>query len=197
MGLRRTAQIAGLALATASTTAGLAVAGVVSLPDLPEAASDRAESVHQTLEQGGHPGPAEQAGQSEAGARSERRSDRRPDSATRARTERASQAGSHDDFGESVSQRAMSGEPQEDGREFGESVSTEARERTPAPAPQAETGRETGQAIAEQGGANGQAPPAQGPETGQTAGEQGRQIGDTASGGRVPSGAAARRAGVC
>ena len=63
-----------------------------------------------------------------------------------------------------MSGRATSGEPKNDGRAFGESVSDEAKGHAPALPPQAQNAPETGEALS----------------------EQRRQTGDNASGGRVP-----------
>jgi hypothetical protein len=201
---------AALGLVIALATGGFAAAGVISLPDLPTAASDRAEAVHEAIEQGGDPAeercafglgvaaaasdghgkvPAaseacERAG-STADARAARKADR-PERGAQRRDEAAVTRNSHSSFGESVSERAKSGEPKTDGRAFGESVSEEAQEHAPALPPQAQNGPETGETRSEQGQANGQPFSEQGRQTGEALSEQGRQTGDTASGGRVP-----------
>lgn len=203
-------RIAALALVIALATGGLAAAGVISLPDLPTAASDRAESVHEAIEQGGDPAEercafglgiaaaasdghgevpmasdACQRAESAAGAREARKADR-PERGAQRRDEGAVTQNSHSSFGDSVSDRATSGEPKNDGRAFGESVSGEAQEHAPALPPQAQNGPEGGETRSEQGQENGQAFSEQGQETGEAFSEQGRQTGDTASGGRVP-----------
>ena len=204
-------RIAALALVMALATGGLAAAGVVSLPDLPTAASDRAEAVHEAIEQGGDPGEercafglgiaaaasdghgqvptaseaCERAG-SGADAREARKADRPERGAQRRDQGAVTTQNSHSSFGDSVSGRATSGEPKNDGRAFGESVSEEAQQHAPALPPQAQDGRGTGETHSEQGRENGQAVSEQGRETGEALSEQGRQTGDTASGGRVP-----------
>jgi hypothetical protein len=198
--------IAALALVIALATGGFAAAGVISLPDLPTAASDRAEAVHGAIEQGGDPAEercafglgvaaaasdghgevptaseaCERAG-SAAGTREARKADR-PERGAQRRDQGAVTQKSHSNFGDSVSERARSGEPKNDGRAFGQSVSGEAQEHAPALPPQAQNG----EIRSEQGRENGQAFSEQGQETGEALSEQGRQTGDTASGGRVP-----------
>lgn len=189
-------------------TCGFAAAGVISLPDLPTAASDRAEAVHDAIEQGGDPSEERCAfGLGVAAAASDghgevptpaeacEKADTDRDARTQRKAERGAQRGgegtvttqnSNNDFGESVSDRATAGEPKEDGRAFGESVSGEAKQHAPALPPQAQNGPDTGETRSEQGGENGQAFSEQGQETGEAMSEQGRQTGDTASGGRVP-----------
>lgn len=183
MGLR--GATATFALLIALATGGLATAGVVSLPDLPDAASDRAEAVHDALERGDRPGPASQASDA-AKARVERKADRSERGAQRGGQGTVTTQNSHNDFGDTVSDRATAGEPKEDGRAFGESVSGEAKQHAPALPPQAQNAPENGEARSEQGGENGQAFSEQRQETGEAMSEQGRQTGDTASGGRVP-----------
>lgn len=203
-------RIAALALVITLATGGLAAAGVVSLPDLPTAVSDNAESVHEAIEQGGDPAnercafglgiaaaasdghgevPAAseacESGASGADARVERKADR-PERGAQRRRQGAVPQDSHRSFGDSVSERATSGEPQSDGRAFGQSVAEEAKELAPAPAPQAQNGPESGETASEQGRENGQAFSEQGQETGEAFSEQGRQTGDDASGGRGP-----------
>ena len=85
-----------------------------------------------------------------------------------------------------MSDRATSGEPKNDGRAFGESVSDEAKGHAPALPPQAQNAPETGETHSEQGQETGQAFSEQGQETGEALSEQRRQTGDNASGGRVP-----------
>lgn len=202
-------RIAALALVIALATGGLAAAGVISLPDLPTSASDRAEAVHEAIEQGGDPaeercavglgvaaaasdghGQAPTASEAceragSADAREARKADR-PERGAQRRGQGAVTQNSHSSFGDSVSDRATSGEPKNDGRAFGESVSGEAQEHAPALPPQAQNAPETGETRSEQGQENGQPFSEQGQETGEALAEQGRQTGDTASGGRVP-----------
>ena len=152
------------------------------MPDLPTSASDRAEAVHEALEQGGDsagercafglgtaaaasdghgevPTASEACGRagSAANARAERKADRPDRGAQRRRQGAVTPQNSHSSFGESVSERATSGEPKNDGRAFGESVSEEAQEHAPALPPQAQNGAETGEIRSEQGQENGQA----------------------------------------
>ncbi|HET8820042.1 MAG TPA: hypothetical protein VFM57_00710 [Thermoleophilaceae bacterium] len=202
-------RIAALTLVIAPATGGLAAAGVISLPDLPTAASDRAEAAHEAIGQGGDPaeercafglgvaaaasdgqGQAPTASEAceraeSAGARDARKADR-PERGAQRRDQGAVTQNSHSSFGDSVSDRATSGEPKNDGRAFGESVSGEAQEHAPALPPQAQNAPETGEARSGQGQENAQAFSEQGQATGEALSEQGRQTGDTASGGRVP-----------
>ena len=205
MGLR--GATATFALVIVLATCGFAAAGVISLPDLPSSASDRAEAVHDAIEQGGDPSEercafglgvaaAASDGHGEAPTASEacEKAESARDARTQRKAERGAQRGgegtvtqnSHSSFGDSVSDRATAGEPKEDGRAFGESVSGEAKQHAPALPPQAQNGPETGETRSEQGGENGQAFSEQGQETGEALSEQGRGIGRHASGGRVP-----------
>ena len=204
-------RIAALALVIALATGGLTAAGAISLPDLPTAASDRAEAVHDAIEQGGNPGEercafglgiaaaasdghgqvptaSEACGKAESAAdrRAARKADRPERGAEGRRQGAVTTRNSHSSFGESVSERAKAGEPKNDGRAFGESVSDEAQEHAPALPPQAQNGPETGETQSEQGRENGQAFSERSQETGEAMSEQGRETGDTASGGRVP-----------
>ena len=106
-GLVAKAGLAAGALTLGATAA--AATGAVDLPDLPGGSSDehRVDANHR------------------GGVNEVEEADVAEDEDAGNEAETPEQA----DFGKSVSDRATSGEPQEDGRSFGESVSTEAQQR--------------------------------------------------------------------
>jgi hypothetical protein len=183
-------KLAALTLVAVFATGGLAIAGVISLPNpLPDQASDRAEGVHDAI-QGSDPSEERCAfGLSVAEAASDGHGNQ--PSSTDACEQEASQTeatadngkseqgdveaqqngaqpdpGAGREFGESISDRANGGEPQGgDGREFGESVSGEAKEFVDTP--ESQGGPETGETNSQEGQANAEEHAQGSPEAGQ------------------------------
>jgi hypothetical protein len=208
------AKLAAVTLVAALATGGLAAAGVISLPELPGAASDQAKSVHEAIEKGGDPTqercafglqiaqaatdgqgdvPSAQEACEKANAKSEARGQRgKGTSARRNGDVGVQQNGAQPDpnklrsFGDSVSDRATGGEPKQGGRAFGESVSGDAQELVPHPTPQTGAGPQTGESHSQQGQQTGESHSQQGQQTGESFSQDGRETGDNASGGRVP-----------
>jgi hypothetical protein len=155
------AKLAALSLVAAFATGGLAAAGVIDLPNpLPDQASDRSKAVHETIDGAD---PAESTGLAIG-------SDAQPESAgdegdVGAQANGAEpEEGAGQEFGDSVSDRASGGEPQEGGSEFGESVSDEAKQLVPRPEPEPLGGPETGETHSQQ---EITPEPQGGPETGE------------------------------
>jgi len=146
-------KLAALTAVTALAMAGLATAGVISLPEsLPGVSSDKATAVHDAI-QGAD--PAEDGGLG-VGAQNAASAEEhgKPESEDVEAQGATPEEGAGAEFGDSVSDRATGGEPTEGGREFGESVSEEAQQLVPRPEPQG--GAETGEAQSQQGQERGE-----------------------------------------
>ena len=168
------AKLAALSLFAALMTGGLATAGVIDLPDsLPGTASDRAEAVHDAIDgtdpSETHPGTLIEPAEGQGAQASEEHGKSDESSGKNAEAQENGADGAGQAFGDSVSDRASGGEPKDDGRTFGESVSGEAKNLGAEP----QGGPETGETHS-QGNQ----------ETGETHSQKGQDIAESHGGGK-------------